>query len=242
MLKTKKPLIAITGASSGIGKAIAEKFSQKGYPLLLMARRLDLLQALNLPNCICKKVDVTSQEDIKVAISKAETQFGPVECLVNSAGIIETGSLTEQSVSLWQNMVDTNIMGILKAMDAVIPQMVERKKGTIINISSLAGRKPAPGAAVYSGTKYAVHTITDSLRQELLKDKVRLIIIGPGFTETEMIIPKSEIEKQRLDTAFKKIGPLLKAEDVANAVWYAYSQPDYVNIREIALNCVGEAF
>ena len=115
-----KPLV-VTGASSGIGEAIARQLSAKGHPLLLLARRLERLEALDLPYTLCRKVDVTDRDAIKTAIAEAEMQFGPVDCLVNNAGLMQLGLAHEQNPAEWDNMVDVNIKGVLNGIHAVLP-------------------------------------------------------------------------------------------------------------------------
>ncbi len=232
----KKGLIAITGASSGIGKAIALKFANEGYPLLLMARRVEEMEALALENCLVKKVDVTNAESIVAAIAEGEERFGPVECLINNAGVMLLGDPTSQSPEEWQRMFDVNVKGLLNGVYAVLPDMKERKGGTVINIGSVAGRKTLPGHAVYCGTKFAVHAITENMRMELSAHDVRFITIAPGATESELI---SHTTNEGIKSGYEdwktSIGGAIRAEDVANSVYFAFSQPQNVCIREIVL-------
>ena len=160
-----KELIIITGASSGIGLATAKAFQEKGYPLLLLARRLEKFKALEGKNVLCKKVDVTDMSGFNQAVQEAEEVFGSTGCLVNNAGIMLLGAVQEQDPSEWKQMFDVNVMGLLNGMQIVLPGMIKRKKGTIINISSVAGRFTFPNHAVYCGTKYAVHAITENVRK-----------------------------------------------------------------------------
>jgi len=175
-----KALIAITGASSGIGEAAAKLFSESGHPLLLMARRVEKLKALSLPNCVCSKVDVTKAGEIRSALDTAEEKFGPVDCLVNNAGTMFLGRPWEQELTQWQAMVDTNIMGVMNGTHEALKGMVERRTGTIINVSSLAGRKTFPKHSVYCATNFAVHAFSETVRGEVSKFNVRLITIAPG--------------------------------------------------------------
>jgi NADP-dependent 3-hydroxy acid dehydrogenase YdfG len=176
-----KPLVVITGASSGIGEAIAVVFSKNGHPLLLLARRLERLEALNLPNTLCEKVDVTDLPSFTNAIKKAEDCYGPVDCLVNNAGVMLLGKPDEQDIQEWQKMFDVNVMGVINGIHVVLKDMVERLTGTIINISSVAGRKTFPNHSIYCGTKFAVHAITENIREEVAKSNVRMITIAPGI-------------------------------------------------------------
>ncbi len=135
-----KKLVVITGASSGIGEAIARRLSNAGYPLLLLARRMDRLEALGLPNTLCEKVDVTDKASFEAAIAKAEAQLGPTDCIVNNAGVMLLSELDVQGPAEWKAMFDVNVIGLMNGMQAVLAPMKARKTGTIINIGSIAGR------------------------------------------------------------------------------------------------------
>lgn len=234
-MNTKK-LIVITGASSGIGAATAKLFSSQGHPLLLLARRIEKIEALNLPNTLCKKVDVTNLTALKEAIQQAEKKFGSVDCMINNAGLMLLGSIATQDPSEWKKMFDVNILGVLNGMQAVLPQMKERNHGTIINTSSIAGRKTFPDHAAYCGTKFGVHAITENAREEYAAFNIRMVTIAPGAVETELLShTTSEEIKDNYQSWKEDMGGVLSPNDVANAMWYAYNQPQGVNIREIVL-------
>ncbi len=231
-----QPLIAITGASSGIGAAIARAFSQADFPLLLMARRMDRLEALDLPNAVCAQVDVTDRTGMKRAIAQAEANYGPVDCLVNNAGVMLLGQLQDQSPAEWRKMLDVNVMGVLNGIHLVLGDMIARKSGTIVNISSVAGRKTFPNHAAYCGTKFAVHAMTENAREEAAANNVRFVTIAPGAVETELLgHTTSDSIKDSYETWKETMGGALSAEDIARAVMYAYQQPQGVCIREIVL-------
>ena len=231
-----KPLVVITGASSGIGEAIARKLSAAGHPLLLLARRLDRLRDLDLPDTICEKVDVTDRAAIDAAVKKAEAEHGPVDCLVNNAGVMLLGQVHHQQPDEWKTMFDVNIIGLLHGMQAVLASMKERKRGTIINISSVAGRKTYPNHAAYCGTKFAVHAISDGVREEVADDNVRVITIAPGAVETELLDHTTSHEIKKGYRSWKEsIGGAIEADDIAEAVAYAYGQPQKVCVREIVI-------
>ncbi len=232
----KKGLIAITGASSGIGKAIAQKFAKEGYPLLLMARRQEEMEAMNIDNALSKKVDITDADAVKKAVADAEKTFGPVECMINNAGVMLLGDPVTQSPDEWQQMFDVNVKGLLNGVKAVLPAMKERKGGTVINIGSVAGRKPLGGHAVYCGTKFAVHAMTESMRMELSAHDVRFITVAPGETESELISHTTNDDiKNGYESWKSDIGGAIGASDVANSVYFAFAQPQNVCIREIVL-------
>jgi NADP-dependent 3-hydroxy acid dehydrogenase YdfG len=230
------PLIAITGASSGIGAAIARVFSENDHPLLLMARRIDRLEALDLPSAVCAQVDVTDRAGMKRAIAQAEATHGPIDCLVNNAGIMLLGQLSDQSPAEWEKMLEVNVMGVLNGIHAVLGDMIARRRGTIVNVSSVAGRKTFPNHAAYCGTKFAVHALTENAREEAAAHNVRFVTIAPGAVETELLGHTTSAGiKDSYESWKKGMGGALLAEDVARAVKYAYDQPQGVCIREIVL-------
>ncbi|ELJ8840922.1 SDR family oxidoreductase [Vibrio parahaemolyticus] len=231
-----KKLVVITGASSGIGEAIARRFSEEGHPLLLVARRVERLEALNLPNTLCEKVDVTDQASLITAIEKAEAQFGPADVLVNNAGVMLLGQIDTQDAAEWKRMFDVNVLGLLNGMHSVLASMKARNSGTIINISSIAGKKTFPDHAAYCGTKFAVHAISENVREEVATSNVRVTTIAPGAVETELLShTTSQDIKDGYDAWKVDMGGVLAADDVARAVMFAYQQPQNVCIREIAL-------
>ena len=231
-----KPLIVITGASSGIGEAIATRFSEASYPLLLLARRVERMEALELPNTICERVDVTDPEALRTAIERAETEYGPVDCLVNNAGMMLLGQVDTQDRDEWRRMYEVNVLALLDCMQAVLSPMKERQRGTLINISSVAGRKAFPDHAAYTGTKFAVSAISESVREEVASDNVRVISIAPGATTSELLGHTSDQAIRDGHQAWKtEIGGVLDADDVARTVLFAYEQPQYMCIREIVL-------
>ncbi|HHK8583662.1 TPA: SDR family oxidoreductase [Vibrio parahaemolyticus] len=231
-----KKLVVITGASSGIGEAIARRFSEEGHPLLLVARRVERLEALNLPNTLCEKVDVTDQASLITAIEKAEAQFGPADVLVNNAGVMLLGQIDTQDAAEWKRMFDVNVLGLLNGMHSVLASMKARNSGTIINTSSIAGKKTFPDHAAYCGTKFAVHAISENVREEVAASNVRVTTIAPGAVETELLShTTSQDIKDGYDAWKVDMGGVLAADDVARAVMFAYQQPQNVCIREIAL-------
>jgi len=231
-----KKLIVITGASSGFGAAMARHFSLHGHPLLLIARRLDKLLDLNLPNTLCQQVDVTDKEAFNTAVAKAEALYGPVDCLINNAGVMKLQNIDQQEASEWQQMFDVNVIGLLNGMQAVLASMKQRNTGTIINIGSIAGRKTFANHAAYCGTKFAVHAISENVREEVADSNVRVIVIAPAAVETELLSHTSSAKIKEDYTAWKEnMGGSISADDVANTVAFAYNQPQNVCIREIVV-------
>lgn len=231
-----KNLVVITGASSGIGEELAKQVSAQGHPLLLLARRIEKLEALDLPNTICAKVDVTNMSTFQDAINLATAKYGPVDLLVNNAGVMLLGQIDSQKSSEWKSMFDVNVIGLLNGMQTVLSSMKKRDIGTIINISSIAGRKTFGNHAAYCGTKFAVHAISENVREEVADSNVRVITIAPGAVETELLShTTSEDIISGYESWKKDMGGALAPMDVTNAILFAYNQPQNVCIREIVL-------
>jgi NADP-dependent 3-hydroxy acid dehydrogenase YdfG len=217
------PLIVITGASSGLGSAIATLFSKSNYSLALFARNLDAMKALNLPNVMMKSVDVTNDQALKIAIAEAEEKLGPVDCLINNAGVVSKGEFTDISHTDHQRMIDINLQGVINGIEAVLPGMQHRKRGTIINISSLADRSSRPNHALYAATKAAVKSLTESLRMANAKHMIRFCNVAPGKVHTPMW--KEEFHPDHFVTA----------NQFAEMILWIYQQPQTVCIRDIVI-------
>ena len=231
-----KPLAVITGASSGIGEAIARQLSDAGHPLLLLARRLERLESQDLPNTLCRKVDVTDRAAVASAITEAEECYGPVDCLVNNAGVMMLGMVGEQDPSEWDTMFDVNVRGLLNGINAVVAKMRARKSGTIINVSSVAGIKGFPSHVAYCGTKFAVHGLSETLREEVADDNVRVIVIAPGAVETELLGHTTSNDiKSGYEDWKTSIGGAISATDIADCVSFAYGMPQNICVREVVV-------
>lgn len=236
-----KKLVVITGASSGFGREMAIKFGSAGYPMLLVARRLDKLEELvkeeNLSNVIVKKVDVLSKSDLKDAIDFAEAKYGKTDLLINNAGLMLLGSIINQDPSEWQKMLDVNVMGVLNGMQIVIDDMIKRESGTIINISSIAGRKTFGNHAAYCASKFGVHALTETIREEVSASNVRCLTIAPGAAETELLSHTTSDEIISGYESWKETmgGKSLDPKHVASAAFYMYELPQEVSIREVLI-------
>ena len=230
------PLVVITGASSGIGAAIAKRFSEAGHALLLVARRVENTEALGLPNTLCRKVDVTDPAAFRSAIKAAETEYGPVDCLINNAGLMLLGQVDTQDPVEWQRMYDVNVMALLNGMQAVLGDMKARNHGTIINISSIAGKKSFANHAAYVGTKFAVSAISENVREEVADTGVRVMAICPGAVETELL---GHTTSQEIIDGYQDwkeaMGGALQADDIARTAAFMYAQPQGVNIRDVII-------
>lgn len=239
----KKPLVMITGASAGIGQETARVFSAAGYPLLLVARRPALIDAMGLPDTLAVEADVRDLGALATAIEQGEKRFGPVDCLINNAGISRLARLDEQDPEQWRDLIDINCLGVLNGMHAVAPGMKERRHGTIINVSSIAGRKVYPHHDVYGGTKHFVHAVSEGMRQTMSAYRVRVMVISPG-------VAKSEIDKTIThenaydfwDRGRKLLDGGLDAGDIARTMLFAYQLPQTVNLQEMTITHTGQEF
>lgn len=172
----------------------------------------------------------------ETAIEKAEKKLGPTGCLVNNAGVMLLGHAHEQDPKEWEKMLDVNVKGLMNGVHAVLKKMYERKEGTIINISTIAGRKTFPQHAAYSASKFAVHAFSESTREEAAEHNVRVVIIAPGVVETELLGHTTSAQiKGDYESWKKEMGQALQAKDISEAILFAYSRPSSVCIREIVI-------
>ncbi len=232
-----KKLVVITGASSGFGKALAKQFSDAGHPLLLLARRIELLEALALPNTMCKKVDVTNKAEFESAVRVAEEQYGPTDLLINNAGVMMLGSIEDQDAQEWKTMLDTNVLGVMNGMQIVMSGMKAQQCGTIINISSIAGVKAFGNHGAYCATKYGVVGLSEVAREELSPHNVRVMTICPGAVATELLghTTNADIIKGYNEWMASVGANSITAEDVATTIKFAYDMPQGVCLRQIQL-------
>lgn len=223
----------VTGASSGIGKAIAIKLAEEGMHVALVARRADKLTELaktindkNKGKAIVLATDITDRLAVEEMARTAREQLGEIDVIVNNAGVMLSAKVSEGNVEAWENMIDVNIKGLLYATNSVLQGMLAQKKGHIINLSSVSGQEVTKLSAVYSATKYAVRALSNSLEKELARTGVRVTNISPGMVDTDLT-KRHQINRKPLQAA-----------DIANAVYYAISQPEYVNVNEITVRPV----
>ncbi|ETO09173.1 short chain dehydrogenase, partial [Reticulomyxa filosa] len=181
----ENPLVVITGASSGIGESCAHYFHKEGHPLLLLARRVEKMEKEfgKLKNVLIEKVDITKYSEISAALEKAEKLYGPCDCLINNAGVMLLGRMEDQKLEEWDAMMQVNVYGVLNGIKCVLKGMKERKSGTIINISSMAGVKLFDNHTVYCATKFAVNAISEGVRAEVATSGVKVTTICPGVVE-----------------------------------------------------------
>ena len=232
-----KKLVVITGASSGFGMALAQAFAKDGYPMLLLARRVEKMDALNLPNTLCRKVDVTDNEAFTAAVREAETLYGKTDLLINNAGIMLLGTIESQDPIEWKNMFDVNVMGVLNGMQIVMNDMKARQSGTIINISSIAGVQPFAAHAAYCASKYGVTGLTAVARGEMAAHNVRVLSVCPGAVTTELL---GHTTDQAIIDGYNEwkesVGATnITADDVATTIKFSYELPQAVSLREIII-------
>lgn len=231
-------VVVITGASSGLGEATARMLSAEGASVVLGARRLDRIQrladALNAGGgkALARATDVTRPEQVQALVDAAVQAFGHVDVIINNAGLMPHSPLERRKIEDWNQTIDVNIKGVLYGIGAVLPHMIARKSGQIINVASVAAYKVRPGSAVYAATKAAVRMISEGLRQEVKPHNIRTTVISPGAVATELPASATEPDvaaglKQFYDEY------AIPADSFARAVVFAMSQPEDVDVNEI---------
>ena len=232
-------VILITGASSGIGEATARLLVQNGAKVVLSARREDRLQTLaaELGEHACYlKSDVCSLADMQTAAALAKEKFGRIDALFANAGIMPAGNMSQLQVADWTSMVNVNIIGVLNAMAAVLPEFLAQKSGHIVVTSSAAGTRSVPGNAVYCGTKHFVRAMLDSFRMEAVMEgsNIHATTIYPGAVKTELLNTVAPSEtKTMVEKFYEQAG--MTPDVIAGAVLYALSQPDNVNVSDLVV-------
>jgi NADP-dependent 3-hydroxy acid dehydrogenase YdfG len=240
-------VVVITGASSGLGEAIARHLASLGAKVVLGARRTERLEKLvaeiNLEKgqAVAVPTDVTKRQDVERLASTAVEQFDRLDVLVNNAGIMQLSSLDKFRVEEWDRMIDVNIKGVLYGIAAVLPVMNKQQSGHIINIASVAGLKVfGAGGTVYSATKFAVRALSEGLRAEAGAN-IRTTIISPGAIESELKEGSTDPEAQEMVREFYRANQI-PADSVARAVAYAIEQPIEVDVNEIVLRPTAQEF
>jgi len=240
MQSLKNKIVFITGASSGIGKACAIEFAKLETNLILCARRKERLENLSteLKNeynseVLILELDVRDKKVVEYQINNLNTDWKNIDILVNNAGLSRgLDLLYEGKIQDWEEMIDTNVKGLLYISRTIIPGMIERNRGDIINIGSIAGHEVYQKGNVYCATKYAVDAITKGLRLDLLGTPLRVCTIDPGLVETEFSEVRFRGDQERAKSVYQNCEPL-RPEDIADCVVYAATQPDHVQIAEI---------
>ncbi|ARG97527.1 SDR family oxidoreductase [Legionella micdadei] len=247
MVNLQNKIVLITGASSGIGQACARLFAQNGANLILCARRQDRiehlandLQTMHGIHCLPIVLDVRDKAKVESALSSLPSEWQKISVLINNAGLaLSTDSIQQGSISNWETMIDTNVKGLLYVTRAILPGMLAREEGHIINIGSIAGQECYPNGNVYCATKHAVRALTKSMRMDLLGSPIRVTEIAPGAVETEF----SEVrwnDKEKAKAFYEDFNPLY-AEDIADAVYFCATRPLHVDIAEMTIMPTAQA-
>ncbi|AFH65172.1 SDR family oxidoreductase [Paenibacillus caseinilyticus] len=230
-------VVVITGASSGIGEAAARLLAEHGAKIVLGARRTDRLEALVSEirseggTAVYRELDVTRRESMENFISFAKETFGRVDVVVNNAGVMPLSPLAALKVEEWDRMVDVNIRGVLHGIAAGLPLMQEQGGGQFVNIASIGAHTVVPTAAVYCATKFAVRAISEGLRQEMGGSGIRVTLISPGVTESELADTISDDEARESMKEYRRVA--IPASAVARSILHVIGQPDDVTVSEI---------
>ncbi|MBE9049565.1 SDR family oxidoreductase [Nostocales cyanobacterium LEGE 11386] len=248
MIALQNQIILITGASSGIGTACAKIFAREGAKLILAARRGERLQ--QLADTLNKMygveihllpLDVRDRLSVESAISSLPPDWSEIDILINNAGLSRgLDKLHEGNVPDWDEMIDTNIKGLLYLTRYVVPGMVSRDRGHVVNLGSIAGHQTYPGGNVYCGTKAAVRAISEGLKQDLLGTPIRVTSIDPGMVETEFSDVRFHGDTERAKKVYQGLTPLT-ADDVADVIFFCITRSPHVNINEVILMPVDQA-
>jgi NADP-dependent 3-hydroxy acid dehydrogenase YdfG len=244
MRRLEGAVALITGASSGIGAATASALAAEGAAVGLAARRRDRLEALAAEvedeggRALVLESDVTNEEQAQEAVDRTVAELGRLDILVNNAGVMLLGPVSSAPVSEWQRMIDLNVLGLLYCAHAALPHLLRAAEGDprqvadMVNISSVAGRVARNGNGVYSLTKHGVGAFSESLRQELTKRYVRVSLVEPGATATELA---SHNRPEIIEGMRNQFGQRMEASDIADAVVYIVTRPRHVAINELLI-------
>jgi serine 3-dehydrogenase len=248
MLDLRNRIVCITGASAGIGKACAEAFAEQNARLLLCARRDERLKTIAEELKLRFGVyvhtftlDVRNADEVARQFGALPVEWQDIDVLVNNAGLSRAlDPVYENEISDIDQMVDTNVKGLLYVTRAVVPGMVERNRGHVINIGSTAGHGVYPGGVVYCATKHAVKAISEGLKMDVHGTAVRVTSVDPGLTNTEFSTVRFSGDRDRADATYTGMTPL-KAEDIADAVVYCATRPAHVNVADLILMPVDQS-
>lgn len=232
--------ILITGATAGFGEAAAELFAKNGWNLIITGRRKERLEQLQASlsqqynvEILPLNFDVRNLNEVQKAIGSLQGKWRQIDVLLNNAGLAAgRGPIQDGVYDDWEQMIDTNVKGLLYMTKEITPLMIEQNKGHIINVASLAGWEAYGGGNIYCGTKHAVRAISRSARIDLLPHNIKISVISPGAADTEFSLVRFKGDEKKANAVYEGYEPL-KAEDVANSIYFMATQPPHVNIEEI---------
>jgi NADP-dependent 3-hydroxy acid dehydrogenase YdfG len=230
-------VVFVTGASSGIGRAIALRLSRAGAKVAVGARRVEQLSNLvdeSPGEMIAFQLDVTDKASLDRAILGTVDHFGHLDALINNAGLMQAGPILGADVSEWVRMVQTNLLGSMFAINAALPHLLETR-GAIVQISSTSGRIASASSGAYSATKFGISAFAESLRQEVTERGVRVVVVEPGFVATELTSHTTHPTMRAAAADLARSMRTLQAEDIAEAVTFALTQPDHVAVNQILI-------
>lgn len=223
--------IIVTGASTGIGEAIARKLAENNYRVILVARNLERLEKITKEinetsnnEAAYYQVDVSKQNQVEKMIHDVQHKFGDIYGYINNAGLMLDSEVKNGNIDSWDQMIDVNIKGTLYGTSLVLTKMIENEAGHIVNVASVSGFEVTKKSTVYSATKFAVRAISQGLEKELARTGVRVTNISPGMVDTRLAPDRKEMNRRPLE-----------GEDIANGVLYALEQPSYVNVNELTI-------
>jgi 3-hydroxy acid dehydrogenase/malonic semialdehyde reductase len=245
MKSTQPGTVFVTGASSGFGAAVARRFAATGARVVAAARRADRLKDLAAelgPLLLPVTLDVRDRAAVTDVVAGLPEEFARVDVLVNNAGLaLGLGSAQEADLDEWDQMIDTNCKGLVYCTRAILPGMVARRRGHVINLGSVAGTYPYPGGNVYGGTKAFVHQFSLALRSDLHGTGVRVTCVEPGMADTEFSTVRFGGDKTKADTVYEGMQPMT-ADDIAESIFWAATMPQHVNVNVIELMATAQSF
>lgn len=232
--------VFITGASSGIGQACAELFAKNGARLILTARRIDKLNSFAetlrknySADVITFSLDVRSNEQVTKTIDQLPNEWQQIDVLINNAGLaLGLEKIQNGHIEDWETMIDTNVKGLLFVSRKILPLMLKRNKGHVINLGSIAGRQVYPNGAVYCATKYAVRAINEGLKIDLLGTPIRVTSIDPGMVQTSFSEVRFKGDADKANSVYQGMTPL-SGHDIADIIYFCVTRPYHVNISEV---------
>ncbi len=242
-----KKIALVTGATSGIGEATALKFAQNGYKIIVTGRREERLNVLkeklkkHKVDVLTLCFDVRNETEVKEKLSTLSDDWKNIDVLVNNAGLAAgLGAIQDGDTDDWERMIDTNVKGLLYVTRAVSPGMVERKRGHIINIGSIAGKEVYPNGNVYCATKHAVDALTKAMRIDMVPYGIKVSQVSPGAVETEFSLVRFHGDKAKAGKVYEGYDNLV-ADDIAECVWFCASRPPHVNVNDMVVMPTAQA-